>query len=107
MQNGIVPESSRTRHGSAEFGASVAAHFATTIDIEKESQIYPAMCAWYGALTFAQTSQDRPLVDRLISRFDAQITPEVLKSVEAKQHGDFSMLGSVPLEIYLQTKREP
>ncbi len=81
--------------------------FVTTIDLSKESQVYPAMCAWYGALTFARAAQDKALGDRLAGRFDVQVTPEVLKAVEAKQHVDFSMLGSVPLEIYLQTKRAP
>ncbi|HEX6879923.1 MAG TPA: glycoside hydrolase family 88 protein [Terriglobales bacterium] len=88
-----------------EIGARVANRFVTTIDLSKESQIYPAMCAWYGALTFADVLGDHALAERLTDLFDVQVTPEVLKSVEAKQHVDFSMLGSVPLEIYLQTKR--
>lgn len=85
-----------------EVGKRVAERFASSIDLSKESQVYPAMCAWYGALTFAHVSSDRTLALELKQLFDQQATPEVLRSVKEKQHVDYSMVGSVPFEIYLQ-----
>jgi rhamnogalacturonyl hydrolase YesR len=85
-----------------EVGKRVAERFVSSIELSKESQVYPAMCAWYGALTFAHVSADAALSSRLIQSFDEQVTPEVLQSVKSKQHVDYSMLGSVPFEIYLE-----
>jgi len=87
-----------------EVGNRVANRFISTIDLSKESQVYPGICTWYGALTFAKTSANPKLASELTSRFEQQATPELLKTVLDKQHVDYSMLGSVPFEIYLQTK---
>jgi rhamnogalacturonyl hydrolase YesR len=62
------------------------------------------MCAWYGALTFAQVSANDALTSRLVRRFDEQVTPDVLRTAKDKQHVDYSMLGSVPFEIYREKK---
>lgn len=89
-----------------DVGKRVAERFASSIDLSKESQVYPAMCAWYGALTFARASADDALAATLVQRFNQQVTPEVLRSAKQKQHVDYSMLGSVPFEIYLQKQKK-
>ena len=72
--------------------------------LRSKTIVYPEVCAWYGALAFAQTSGDRDLVNRLIRRFDPLMTPAEAALVPAERHVDFSVFGALPLEIYLQTK---
>ena len=64
---------------------------------------YPEAVAWYGALTFAQLSADKELTARLIRRFDPLLGGES-NLVPPPVHVDNSVFGSVPLEIYIQTK---
>jgi len=66
--------------------------------------IYPEVCAWYGALTFAQVSGDRDLAARLVKRFEPLLTPAEAALVPTERHVDFSVFGTVPLEIYIETK---
>lgn len=69
------------------------------------SIIYPEVCTWYGALTFAQLTKDKDLTDRLIKRFDPLFTTEA-NLVPKPDHVDHSVFGSVPLEIYIETKQQ-
>jgi unsaturated rhamnogalacturonyl hydrolase len=64
---------------------------------------YPESVAWYGALTFAQLSGDKELTARLIQRFDPFFGEES-KLVPEPNHVDSTVFGSVPLEIYIETK---
>jgi len=91
--------------GSApsEVGKRVAERFVSTVKLSQEDAIYPAICTWYGALTFAQLTDDGSLLHRLISQFDEQFTPALESFVLAKQHVDYSVSGAVPLQIYLST----
>src|ERR1700722_16042790 len=66
---------------------------------------YPEDVAWYGALTFAQLSGDQDLTSRLIQRFDHLLIEE-LALVPQPVHVDSTIFGSVPLEIYMQTKQQ-
>lgn len=87
-----------------EIGKRVAERFVSNVRLSGASQIYPAICAWYGALTFAQLTGDKDLSSRLIKRFDAELTPELSGRVLESRHVDYSVLGSVPLEMYMETK---
>jgi unsaturated rhamnogalacturonyl hydrolase len=87
-----------------EIGKRVAERFDSTARLSGVSAIYPAICTWYGALTFAQLTGDKDLSSRLIKHFDAELTPELAGRVLESRHVDYSVLGSVPLEIYLETK---
>ena len=87
-----------------EVGKRVAERFASSAKLSATASNYPAICAWYGALTFAQLTGDKDLLSRLIQRFDAQLTPELSSIVLQTRHVDYSVLGSVPLEIYIETK---
>ena len=66
--------------------------------------IYPEVCAWYGALTVAQLTKDRDLTARLAREFDRFLTPEGDAHVSRQAHVDYSVFGTVPLELYIQTK---
>src|SRR5215471_1615655 len=57
--------------------------------------IYPEVCTWYGALTFAQLSGDKDLTARLIKRFDPLFGDES-KLVPVPEHVDNTVFGAVP-----------
>ena len=82
----------------------VATHFATSPHQNPQRIIYPEVCAWYGALTFAQLAGDKELSAALIKRFDPLMTPQESGLIQKAPHVDFSVFGAVPLEIYIQTK---
>lgn len=64
---------------------------------------YPETCAWYGALTFSKESGNEELKKQLIARFEPFFGEEQ-KMIPPAEHVDYSVFGSVPLELYLQTK---
>ncbi len=66
---------------------------------------YPEVCAWYGALTFAKENGDKNLLEKLTKKFEPFYNEES-KLVPKPDHVDHSVFGSVPLEIYIQTKDE-
>jgi unsaturated rhamnogalacturonyl hydrolase len=94
-----------------EIGLRVAEHFAVTPhgNVGRTnavtSIIYPETCAWYGALTFAQLSSNHDLTARLIRRFEPLFGEEA-RLVPRPVNVDSTVFGSVPLEIFIQT-REP
>ncbi|HWC17589.1 MAG TPA: glycoside hydrolase family 88 protein [Terriglobales bacterium] len=65
--------------------------------------IYPEVCTWYGALTFAQLSADKDLTDQLIKRFDPLLGDKA-SLVPKPNHVDNTVFGAVPLELYIETK---
>jgi len=67
--------------------------------------IYPEVCAWYGSLTFAQLSGDKDLTARLIKRFDPLFAEES-NLVPVPDHVDSTVFGTVPLEIYIETRQQ-
>jgi rhamnogalacturonyl hydrolase YesR len=66
--------------------------------------IYPEVCAWYGSLTVARLTKDKDLTTRLVREFDRFLTPEGDKHISRQAHVDYSVIGTIPLELYLQTK---
>jgi unsaturated rhamnogalacturonyl hydrolase len=66
--------------------------------------LYPEVCTWYGALTFARLTGDRDLTARLVKRFQPLLTPPESRLVPHPVNVDFSVFGIVPLEIYLETR---
>jgi rhamnogalacturonyl hydrolase YesR len=90
-----------------EIGKRVAERFAPSKHLRENSPIiYPEVCAWYGALTFARLSGDKDLSNRLIRRFDPLLTPEGARFLPVARHVDFSVFGTVPLEIYIETREQ-
>jgi rhamnogalacturonyl hydrolase YesR len=90
----------------AEVGKRVAERFVSTVKLSQDAAVYPAICTWYGALTFAQLTHDKSLLQKLIAQYDEQFTPAFKTFLLAKQHVDYSVAGSVPLEIYISSKNE-
>lgn len=87
-----------------EVGKRVAEHFVSSGHVAKGPIIYPEVCTWYGSLTFAEITGDKDLTARLVRRFDPLLTPAERSLVPTERHVDYSAFGSVPLEIYRQTK---
>lgn len=88
----------------AEVGKRVAERFVSTVKLSKDGAIYPAMCTWYGAVTFAQLANDQNLLQRLIGQFNDQFTPDMMTFTLEKQHVDYSVSGAVALQVYIATK---
>jgi unsaturated rhamnogalacturonyl hydrolase len=68
--------------------------------------VYPEACTAFGALRFARAAGDRDLLRQLVERYAFFLTPEGQRLVSTNRHVDFSVLGIVPLEIYLDTGDE-
>ncbi|MBK9991727.1 MAG: glycoside hydrolase family 88 protein [Verrucomicrobia bacterium] len=66
--------------------------------------VYSEVCTWYGSLTFAQLTNDRDLLDRLVKRFDPLLTSAESHLIPAAIHVDLSVFGAVPLELYIQNR---
>lgn len=66
---------------------------------------YPEICAWYGSLTFAKVSKDKELTKKLATRFEPLFTTEDTL-VPVPDHVDHTVFGSVPLELYMQTREQ-
>jgi rhamnogalacturonyl hydrolase YesR len=62
--------------------------------------IYPEVCTWYGALTFAQASHVPGLKGALIRRFEPLFNTET-NLLPAPIHVDNCVFGALPLEIYI------
>lgn len=63
---------------------------------------YPEVCTWYGALRFADVTKNKKLLDSLEARFQPLYTTES-HLFPKKNHVDFNMFGSLPLELYRLT----
>src|SRR5205085_2564674 len=64
---------------------------------------YPEDCTWYGALNFAKLTNDASLKQQLIDRFQPLFgSRDTL--LPKPDHVDYTVFGSVPLELYIQTK---
>jgi rhamnogalacturonyl hydrolase YesR len=86
---------------AARFVASPHPNFGRTNP--PNSITYPETCAWYGALTFAKVTGDKDLTAKLIQRFEPLFGAES-RLIPRPSNVDATVFGSVPLEIYLQTK---
>lgn len=94
-----------------EVGQRVAARFIATPHpnfgrpTPPKTITYPEVCTWYGALTFAKESKDKKLRDQLARRFEPFWTTEA-SMVPLPDHVDHTVFGSIPLELYMQTKEK-
>ena len=92
-----------------EIGKRVADHFVATPHTNfnrptpPRTITYPETCTWYGALTFAKETGDKKLVEQLAQRFEPLFgSRDTL--IPKPDHVDLSVFGSVPLELYMQTR---
>jgi rhamnogalacturonyl hydrolase YesR len=64
---------------------------------------YPETCTWYGALNFAKLTNDEMLKQQLVQRFQPLFgSRDTL--LPKPDHVDYAVFGSVPFELYMQTK---
>ena len=68
-----------------------------------DSITYPEVCAWYGALTFAQTAKQEDLTQKLLARAEPLLGEEA-KLIPKPNHVDNTVFGGLAAELYLQTK---
>src|SRR5215469_3808222 len=87
-----------------EVGNRVDEHFVTSPHQDPKKITYPEVCTWYGALTFAHLSGNKQLTDELIKRFEPLLSPPGSALIHRERHVHFSVFGTVPLEIYIETK---
>lgn len=66
---------------------------------------YPEVCAWYGALKFAQTSKNKKLLRQLEERFFPLLGPRK-ELFQKPDHVDHTVFGSIPLQLFMQTGNE-
>jgi rhamnogalacturonyl hydrolase YesR len=64
---------------------------------------YPEVCTWYGALTFAQLTNDKQLAAKLEERFQPLFGADSM-IVPVPNHVDNSVFGGVPFELFILTK---
>jgi len=92
-----------------EVGKRVAARFVATPHTNFNRPTppsvitYPETCAWYGALKFAKATGNNALQNDLIKRFEPMFTTEA-KLIPPVTNVDWAVFGSVPLQLYMQTK---
>lgn len=66
---------------------------------------YPDVCTWLGGMWFAEATNNQKLFDRFEDRFAPLFTTEKHLLPEPN-HVDNNVFGAVPLELYLETKKE-
>jgi len=111
LQEKAIKEFSNWPAGTSpqEIGKRVAERYAASdyINLHRHPPtptiIYPEVCTWYGALTFAQLTHDTDLTQRLIKRFEP-LFGEKASLIPKPNHVDNTVFGTVPLEIYIETK---
>lgn len=117
--------------GPKEVGARIVDNYLKRpIERHQSGIIYPEICAWYGALTYAKLASDTVRTEKLIRRFDPvlAVASDDSKSIPDPSHQptsssaklktqsglyplriapnahvDFRVFGVVPLELYIQT----
>jgi unsaturated rhamnogalacturonyl hydrolase len=66
---------------------------------------YPDVCAWLGGMWFAEITGNKTLFNRFETRFTPLYDQEK-NLLPIPNHVDNNVFGSVPLELYLQTKQQ-
>jgi rhamnogalacturonyl hydrolase YesR len=83
-------------------GNAVAARYLDSAHLDPI--VYPEVCVWYGALTFADVTGNTALEKQLQQRFQPLLTQEGQALIPDKEHVDFDIFGAVPLQISIETK---
>ncbi len=87
-----------------EIGKRIADHFVTSGHQYTPTLHYSEVATWYGALTFAQLTQDTGLRDKLVQKFMPLMPGGAEQQrIPVRHHVDDSIFGIVPLEIGIQT----
>jgi unsaturated rhamnogalacturonyl hydrolase len=88
-----------------DVGKRVAEHFVTSPHQYTATIHYSEVCAWYGALTYAQLTHDDALRAELIKKYEPLMPGGAEASrIPQRHHVDDSIFGIISLEIAIQTK---
>jgi rhamnogalacturonyl hydrolase YesR len=68
--------------------------------------IYPEVCTWYGSLNIARSTKDADLTRRLTEKFAPLLTADGARRINPGLHVDNDVFGTVPLELYRQTRQQ-
>ncbi len=93
----------------AEVGGRLARHFVPRrfeweTNPKRTLVIYPEVCTWYGALTYAQLAGDKALTAQLVAKYDILLSDVGRTKISQRDHVDDRIFGAVALEIYRQTR---
>ena len=94
-----------------EIGKLVAEHFVAAPHLNYNRNkppkyiTYPEVCTWFGALKFAEAADDKKLLKELEDRFEP-LFGSADSLLPVPDHVDYTVFGSVPLELYIQTKED-
>src|SRR5689334_5193600 len=66
---------------------------------------YPDVCTWLGGFWFAKATNNKELFNRLETRFQPLFTNEA-HLLPKPNHVDNNVFGTLPLELYMQTKEQ-
>jgi unsaturated rhamnogalacturonyl hydrolase len=88
-----------------DVGKRLAEHFVTSPHQYTATIHYSEVCAWYGALTFAELTHDDALRAELIKKYEP-LMPGGAEAdrIPKRHHVDDSIFGIISLEIAIQTK---
>ncbi len=88
-----------------DVGKRLADHFVTSPHQYTATIHYSEVCAWYGALTYAQLTHDDALRAALIKKYEP-LMPGGAEAdrIPKRHHVDDSIFGIISLEIAIQTK---
>jgi len=91
-----------------EVGKKIAEHFLVSPHppdayASRPHIPYFEVCTWYGALTFAKETGDKQLADNLAIRFEPLFDKDSAL-LPIPDHVDYTVFGTVPLELYMQIK---
>jgi rhamnogalacturonyl hydrolase YesR len=102
---GFSPHEIGTRIAE-KYLASPHTQYGNLLSGEKPTQItYPDACTWLGCLWFADATKNQELFARLEERF-APLFGEEKNLLPRPDHVDNNVFGSVPLQLYLETKEK-
>ncbi len=88
-----------------EVGKRLAEHFVTSPHQYTATIHYSEVCAWYGALTYAQLTHDIVLRAALIKKYEPLMPGGTeANRIPQRHHVDDSIFGIISLEIAIQTK---
>lgn len=91
-------------YAPAEIATAVAVHFNSSPHLRPTRILYPEVCCWYGALEIGRVTGNAQLIKNLQARFEPLFSSETALLPPRGNHVDFSMFGSLPLELFIITK---
>jgi unsaturated rhamnogalacturonyl hydrolase len=83
-------------------GDRVALHFLASAHMTPIN--YPEVCAWYGALKYAEATGNTALEAELQNRYTGLLSPQFASLIPDREHVDAEIFGIVPLQISMETK---